>query len=53
MNLEHWWKVFEVLPEENLGLNFDPSHLHWQQIDYLEAVDLFRDRIFHTHAKDV
>jgi len=53
MNLEHWWKVFELLPDAHLGLNFDPSHLHWQQIDYLEAVDLFRNRIFHTHAKDV
>jgi sugar phosphate isomerase/epimerase len=41
------------VPDANLGLNFDPSHLHWQGIDYLEAVDWFKDRIFHTHAKDV
>jgi sugar phosphate isomerase/epimerase len=52
-NLAHWHRVFEVVPAPNLGLNFDPSHLHWQQIDYLEAVDRFKDRIFHTHAKDV
>ena len=51
-HLEHWERLFEVLPAENFGLNFDPSHLYWQQIDYLEAVDRFADRIFHTHAKD-
>ena len=51
-NLAHWERVFEVVPAPNLGLNFDPSHLLWQGIDYLEAVDRFRDRIFHTHAKD-
>ncbi len=53
MNLEHWRRVFEVVPDANIGLNFDPSHLHWQGIDYLAAVDEFADRIFHTHAKDV
>jgi len=52
-NLSHWQRVFEVVPAPNLGLNFDPSHLHWQGIDYLAAVDEFKDRIFHTHAKDV
>ena len=50
--LAHWDKLFEVIPAENFGLNFDPSHLCWQQIDYIEAVYRFRDRIFHTHAKD-
>jgi sugar phosphate isomerase/epimerase len=53
MNLAHWRRVFEVVPDANMGLNFDPSHLHWQGIDYLEAVDEFADRIFHSHAKDV
>ena len=51
-HLEHWRLLFEVLPAENVGLNFDPSHLYWQQIDYLAAVEEFRERIFHTHAKD-
>lgn len=51
-NLEHWERIFEVLPAKNFGLNFDPSHLAWQGIDWLEAVDRFADRIFHTHAKD-
>jgi len=52
-NLLDWERVFEVVPAPNLGLNFDPSHLLWQGIDYLEAVDRFKSRIFHTHAKDV
>ena len=52
MNLNHWRRIFEVLPQPNLGLNFDPSHLLWQGIDYIEAVERFAERIFHTHAKD-
>lgn len=51
-HLGHWERLFEVVPDTNFGLNFDPSHLLWQDIDYLEAVDRFADRIFHTHAKD-
>jgi len=50
--LETWDKIFEVCPDPNLGLNFDPSHLYWMQVDYLAAVDRYGSRIFHTHAKD-
>ncbi|MFQ6131228.1 MAG: sugar phosphate isomerase/epimerase family protein [Armatimonadota bacterium] len=52
LNLECFRLLFEVCPHENFGLNFDPSHLLHQQIDYLHAVERFADRIFHTHAKD-
>ncbi len=51
-DFSHWDLVFDVLPDENLGLNYDPSHLIWQGIDYLAGVDIYKDRIFHTHAKD-
>jgi sugar phosphate isomerase/epimerase len=51
-HLGHWQKLFEVLPQPNFGLNFDPSHLVWQDIDHLEAVERFANRIFHSHAKD-
>jgi sugar phosphate isomerase/epimerase len=51
-NLAHFQRMFEVIPHANYGLNFDPSHLVHQEIDYLKAVDHFKDRIFHTHAKD-
>lgn len=50
--LDHFQMAFEKIPDRSLGLNFDPSHLFWQQIDYIEAVYRFRDRIHHTHAKD-
>jgi sugar phosphate isomerase/epimerase len=52
MNLEQWALLFSEVPDENFGLNFDPSHLYWQDIDYLAAVEEFAARIFHTHAKD-
>lgn len=50
--LEQWRCMFEAIPHENFGLNFDPSHLIWQGIDYISAVHHFGKRIFHTHAKD-
>ena len=50
-NVDHFKAVTEVLPA-NVGFNFDPSHLLWQEIDYIAAVEECADRIFHTHAKD-
>ena len=47
-----WRKLFELLPGPNLGLNFDPSHLVWQHIDYLRCIREFGPRIVHAHAKD-
>jgi sugar phosphate isomerase/epimerase len=52
-NMVQWDSIFKAVPNENFGLNFDPSHLVWQGIDPIHAVDYFADRIFHTHAKDV
>jgi sugar phosphate isomerase/epimerase len=36
----------------NVGCNYDPSHLFWQNIDPIAAVRLLQDSIFHVHAKD-
>ena len=36
----------------NVGCNFDPSHLFWQQIDPIAAVRILEGAIFHVHAKD-
>lgn len=47
-----WRRMFEAIPDKNFGLNYDPSHLVWQQIDYIEPLKEFADRIFHVHAKD-
>jgi sugar phosphate isomerase/epimerase len=35
-----------------IGCNFDPSHLFWQGIDPLEAVEALGEAIYHVHAKD-
>jgi sugar phosphate isomerase/epimerase len=48
-----WDEMFSAIPDENFGLNIDPSHLVWLQIDYERAVYDFGDRIFHAHAKDL
>ena len=47
-----WRRMFDDIPSPNFGLNFDPSHFVWQQMDYLAPLAEFRDRIFHVHAKD-
>ncbi len=48
-----WTRLFNDLESQNLGLNYDPSHMIWQQMDYLLPIKQFADRIFHVHAKDV
>jgi sugar phosphate isomerase/epimerase len=47
-----WQALFEEIPSPHLGLNFDPSHLVWQHIDYVRAVRDFAPRLVHVHAKD-
>jgi sugar phosphate isomerase/epimerase len=37
---------------ENLGANFDPSHLFWQGADPVHAIRALGSAIFHFHAKD-
>jgi len=34
------------------GLNFDPSHLGYQGVDYVAFLRRFADRIVHVHMKD-
>jgi sugar phosphate isomerase/epimerase len=56
-NLAHtptiWRRMFEAIPSANFGLNYDPSHMVWQQMDYLKPLRDFKDKLFHIHAKDV
>lgn len=47
-----WEQLFDFLPDSHFGLNFDPSHLLWQQIDYLQPLQEFKDKLFHIHLKD-
>ena len=37
---------------DNIGANYDPSHLFWQGIDVVEAILYLNKAIFHFHAKD-
>lgn len=48
-----WRKMFELLPSDNFGINYDPSHFIWQQIDYIKPIYEFKDKIFHVHYKDI
>jgi sugar phosphate isomerase/epimerase len=48
-----WDEMFSAIPDDNFGLNLDPSHLVWLMIDYERAVYDFAARIFHVHAKDL
>jgi len=48
-----WRKMWEIIPDENFGLNLDPSHLILQMIDYERVVREFAAKIFHVHAKDL
>ncbi len=48
-----WRKMFALLPSDNLGINYDPSHFIWQQIDYIKPLYEFKDKIFHVHFKDI
>ncbi len=35
------------------GFNYDPSHLGYQGVDYVQFLREFKDRIYHVHMKDV
>jgi sugar phosphate isomerase/epimerase len=47
-----WRRMFQIIPSTSFGLNYDPSHLVWQQMDYISPIREFQDRIFHVHIKD-
>lgn len=38
---------------EMLGANFDPSHLFWNGVDPVAAINKLGGAIFHVHGKDV
>lgn len=50
---QNWDKIFEILPDDNFGLNYDPSHFVWQMMDYIQPIYDFKDKIFHVHFKDI
>jgi sugar phosphate isomerase/epimerase len=47
-----WERLFNQTKHENLGIEWDASHLLCQFIDPVQNIHLFGARIFHVHAKD-
>jgi len=56
-NLAHspaiWRRMFAEFNSDYFGLNYDPSHMVWMQMNHLKPIDEFMPKFFHTHAKDV
>ena len=50
---EIWERMYKAIPSKYFGLNYDPSHMVWQQMDYLSPMRDFSKKLFHIHAKDV
>jgi sugar phosphate isomerase/epimerase len=47
-----WRRIFEAWGED-VGMNYDPSHLVWQMIDQSRFIEEFGARMVHVHAKDL
>lgn len=47
-----WRRMFKEIPSKNFGLNYDPSHMVWQFMDYIQPIYEFKNKIFHAHIKD-
>lgn len=48
-----WDHMFEVFPTPLFGLNYDPSHMIFQQMDEIQPIYDYKDRLHHIHIKDV
>lgn len=48
-----WRRMFNDIPSDYFGLNYDPSHFVLQQMDPAGPLREFQAKIFHLHAKDV
>ena len=48
-----WDQMFDMIPSSHFGLNYDPSHLVWMQMDEVQPIYDFSDRLHHIHLKDV
>jgi len=50
---EIWDKMYKAIPSKYFGLNYDPSHMIWQHMDYLAPMRNYSHKLLHVHAKDV
>lgn len=44
--------LFDTVPPETVGLEYDPSHFLWLGVDYVQVLYDFADRLVYVHAKD-
>jgi len=51
-NPQAWELIFEALPFENIGLEWEPCHQLCQLIDPMPQLRHYASRIFHVHGKD-
>jgi len=47
-----WRQMFNEISSDYFGLNYDPSHLLWMQMDYIKPIYEFKQKLFHIHIKD-
>jgi len=47
-----WEEMFRIVDSDKFGLNYDPSHMVWQQMDYVLPLKEFSEKLFHIHLKD-
>jgi sugar phosphate isomerase/epimerase len=47
-----WDMMFDAVPSEALGLEYDPSHPVSMFMDVIEPIHRYGERIYHVHAKD-
>ena len=47
-----WRRIFDAWGDD-VGMNYDPSHLVWQMIDQARFIREFGGRMLHVHAKDL
>ncbi len=48
-----WDQLFSIIPSSNFGLNYDPSHMVFQMMDYLYPIYHYKEKLHHIHLKDV
>lgn len=51
-NPRAWDMMFDAVPDENFGLEWEPTHQMVQLIDPMPQLKQYRDRILHIHGKD-
>jgi len=49
---EAYAKLFDAVPDAEIGMEYDPSHFHWLGADPIQVIEEFADRIYVAHAKD-